>query len=321
MLSSGFQLEWLTRDTFDTYLLFAPASIDQAPSICCPLRRWQHAGCHALGVSFLGLPIGLLLLQTRGSVLNRSAEVISLAIAESFRRRGLATRLLEATVQACTAAGISLLSLSYPIDNNFAEVMARLCSVEKGWQPTGGTVLYHCSTGDVPAFLNTLRPYSHRLIRRTQLSCVPYMNVTAMQLLKAQLKLRPPKWAVPQLPDARDSGWGTLDPACSQALMQGSELVGWCLCHRISSDAHRISIAYIAESLQSQGHLVIPIIETVNELAKMSEKVSPGMEHSLYFGVRTENKPMVRFSERRIQPHARTTTKTTEMTHRLRQVT
>jgi GNAT superfamily N-acetyltransferase len=313
MLNSAFQFEWLSSETIEPFKLLAPTGLDQALALRGPLNRWQAPGCHALGVQLLGIPVGLLLLQTRGSIWKRTAEAISLAIAEPFRRRGLATRMIENVVQSCKAAGIRCLSLSYPLAHPFEQAMARLCRPENGWQHAGGTLLYRCRTAEVPAFLESLRPFSRRLWDRHALSCVPYVEISPLQLLKAQLRLRPPGWAIPQMPQRRDSGWGALDPERSQALMQGADLVGWCLCHRISSATHRISIAYVAESLQAQGCLIIPVMQTVDAIARLSPGLPSGQDHAICFGVRVENQPMIRFSERRIRPFSRSTTQTVEM--------
>jgi GNAT superfamily N-acetyltransferase len=313
MLNTALRLEWLTTDTLLPYRPLAPAGLDERLGVLGPLRRWQGQGCHALGVNLLGLPLGLLLLQTRGPRWNRTAEAISLAVAERFRRQGMATRLLETALQACRTVGIRSISLSYPVGQATEPAMARLCQQERGWQAVGGTVLYSCRVAEVPAFLASLRPFGERLTSQAQLTCVPYGSLSAMQLLRAQQSLRPPAWAAPPLPRAGTTGWGTLDLERSQGLLDGGALVGWCLCHRISSTAHRITIAYVAESLQSRGCLVLPVMKAVEALVIPTPLVSYGPEHGIRFGVRLDNGPMLRFAERRILPFAQSITQTMEM--------
>lgn len=313
MLNTALRLDWLTAETLLPYRPLAPAGIDAQLEVLGPLRPWQRQGCHALGVNLLGLPLGLLLLQTRGTRWGRTAEVISLAVAERFRRQGLATRLLDTVLQACDAARIRLISLSYPLGQSSEPAMARLCHPARGWQAVGGTVLYSCRVAEVPAFLASLRPFAERLATQAPLTCVAYGSLAGAQLRRAQSRLRPPRWATPPLPKSTASGWGALDLECSQALVLGGAVVGWCLCHRISSTAHRITIAYVAENLQSRGFLVLPVLGAVQALATPTSGVAYGPDHGIRFGVRLDNGPMIRFAERRIQPFAQAITQTTEM--------
>jgi GNAT superfamily N-acetyltransferase len=317
-LQSGLQLEWLTSQTLDRFRPFLPAGLDGQVHLQGKPRFWQAPGCYGLAVSLLGLPLGLLLVQIRGPFWGRNAEVISLMVAERFRRRGLATWLLDTAQKALAKAGCRELRLSYPKMEEIEPAMLRLCADERGWQAAGGTLLYSCNVGDVPAFLASLSSYNDRLLAAWPLACIAYGDLTEQQLRRSLRRLKPPGWAHPPLPKTTEEGWGQLDPQLSKGLLLGDELVGWCLCHRISGTAHRITVAYVGEAYQSKGWMVVPLLKTVAAVEAWNASTDRNPDHGIRFGIRDENIAMLRFAERRIKPFAIKATLTVERVKRLR---
>ena len=307
-VTAALELKWLSNATMEPYQALLPEGTGSQLQIQGEPRRWQEAGRHALAINLLGLPLGLILMQTKGPPWSRNAEVISLVVAERFRRRGLGRQLLESARQSLANAGCRQLQLAYPQREEVEAAMVRLCAPERGWRPAGNTVLYSCSTAEVPSFVASLKPVELRLKAGVQLTCINYGDLSERQFRQARQHLKPPDWAKPPQPGRPSECWGELDATISQGLLLNDALVGWCLCHRIASKSHRITVAYVGEAYQRKGWMVIPVLKTVEALATWNAQTGNNPEHGIRFGVRGDNKEMIEFAERRIKPYARKTT-------------
>jgi GNAT superfamily N-acetyltransferase len=238
-------------------------------------------------------------------------------VAERFRRRGLATHLLDNTRATLAKAGCRELRLAYPKSEALEPAMLKLCSNERGWQPSDGTVLYSCTVAEVPAFVASLKPYVDRFTALAPLHCIAYRDLNAQQVRQAVRQWKPPYWAVPPIPGERSDGWGTFDDLISQGLLLNDALVGWCLCHRISETAHRMTVAYVGETFQRKGWMMLPVLKAVQTLEDWNAQQGKNPDHGIRFGVQAKNKAMIHFAERRIKPFALKTTLTVERVTKL----
>ena len=119
------------------------------------------AGLHkdelvAAGLTFAGLPAALAV--GRLSNARPGLELLSLVVAEPFRRLGLARQLLAWLQAEARRLGWLSLNLSYPLGHGSTPAMTRLTAPNLGWQRSPGLRLIHLDRAGGQALVTRLAP-------------------------------------------------------------------------------------------------------------------------------------------------------------------
>jgi ribosomal protein S18 acetylase RimI-like enzyme len=94
-----------------------------------------------------------------------------------------------------------------------------------------------------------------------------------------------------------DSG-EPLEPITSLALRRRGETVGWFLTHRLAPDTVRYTSQWVREDCRASGCAVGLLAAAIRR-----QVAALGLDSRVVFAVRVENRPMVRFLERRLRPY------------------
>lgn len=162
------------------------------------------------------------------------AQLLSLKVAPTWRRRGIGRGLLRGLMQFLVSEGVGLLTVRYratPLTTAALEPMlARL-----GWEaPRTEFVLLEGRAARLAAV-----GWADRHPIQAPYSLLPWGRLTPEQLrvasaLEAPLELLPPQADQPQP-----------DPFLSLALLHGQAPVGWLLVHRVGNDSVRYSSLFV----------------------------------------------------------------------------
>ena len=149
--------DWLTPDQTCAYTGLTTEALALAlPTITVPNHEPAPATkLHAAGTSFAGLPAALAVVRcSSGSAL----EVLSLVVAEPFRRLGLAGNMLAWLGREAQWLHCSTLILSFPSDHSSSATMERLTSHSQGWSHAPGLRLVHFDRKGLEALLERVDP-------------------------------------------------------------------------------------------------------------------------------------------------------------------
>jgi hypothetical protein len=218
-------------------------------------------------------------------------------------------------------AGCRQLRLSYPKTEEAEDAVLALCAPKRGWVESSKTLLYSCESANIEEFVSSLKRYGDRMYSKSPLQCITYEDLTDDQIRQAVRHLNPPSWAWPPKPHQKTEGIGILDGQISQGLLMNNTLVGWCICHRITDKAHRITNAYVGTCYQHKGWMLLPILRSLEVLKEKINSADKKPEHNIRFGIQRENKQMIDFAEKRIKPFSKNTTETVELTKELQDYT
>jgi GNAT superfamily N-acetyltransferase len=248
---------------------------------------------HAAGSSFAGLPAALAVVRcSSGSTL----EVLSLVVAEPFRRLGLASNLLSWLRSEAQELHCSSLILSYPNDHANTQVMERLTPPGQGWCHSPGLRLVHLDRKGLEALLKRVNPVAKQCLRSNRFRMVAWGALSAPQRRQLMAVDKVPPWAKPDHAEIGDA-LGAIDPAVSQVLLDQEQPAGWLLAHSVGSSRIRVTAWWIRPGLQGRGlglMLLKPAIATALQ------------RHPAYsvcsFGIAADNLSMQRLSRRQLEP-------------------
>jgi GNAT superfamily N-acetyltransferase len=255
----------------------------------------------AAGQTFAGLPASLAVgrLTSRGDL-----EILSLVVAEPFRRLGLATQLLAWLEAEAKRLGKPTMVLTYPLHQPGSEAMARLTAPQRGWVHNPGLRLVHLDRAGGERLLERLTPVVARWSTAERYRLMPWSALDAN--LQHQLDQRPhvPTWARP-LSGQVDGPLGTCETCISQALLDRNDIIGWLLADRVGEALLRINSWWMESSHQGSG-LALLLLHRALTLTLAAQPVIRGGS----FGVSAENRRMLALSHRCLEPLATRTVNT-----------
>ena len=126
-------------------------------------------------------------------------EILSLAVKKPWRRQGVATSLLQASIQFAKGAGLCGCSIDHPIGSDFTEALGRLVSEEKGWEVYSESILVTAdfTTPEIFDLQKRLQSTSLRQQRQWGWHVEPYPSALTSALKARLLDPNIPKWARP----------------------------------------------------------------------------------------------------------------------------
>ncbi len=200
-----------------------------------PLFRSQlaEAGTLAIGAACAGQPVGLALARA-----GREAELLSIAVAGPWRRRGVAGRLLAELEVRLAACGSERLSAVWIAGQPSTPAVERLLA-RRGFAPPQPRMLV--CRARLARLAESPFVAGRRAPRRGRV--VGWDELTAPQrdALRASTRdpARCPDWARPFFEEER------IEAACSVALEDDGAVLGWMIAHRIAPDTVRYSRLYV----------------------------------------------------------------------------
>jgi len=295
-------IQWLDEEQLETYQQLLPRGLeDQLKHLRSP-TFFRHTGVFVLGCSLFNLPVGACLIQIQ--LINRKqiAEIISIAVGKIFQGKGFGSLLMRELIQRLKRFHIEQLEISIPSSSEHYQQLSELTNSTKGWIEKGSTTLYSIPTRLNPEFQAKFTSINARHSKHYKISFVALPN-NNQKLKLLNRKLQAPGWA--ELPiDNAGKGytpWGTFERNLSCLLKVNNDVMGWCICHRISSYSHRITVAYVDSSLQKKGLMMLVICEAVQRIYQFAVDNSLLHQHTTKFGVLSTNPKMLRVAERHLE--------------------
>ena len=286
---------WLTAEDAHAYSGLTTEALALAlPTITIPnLEGATATKIHAAGSKFAGLPAAFAVVRcSSGSAL----EILSLVVAEPFRRLGLASNLLAWLGNEAQQLHCSSLILSYPRDHANTQAMERLTPTRQGWSHEPGLRLVHLDRKGLEALLERVNPIGVQCKRSKRFRVVAWsaLSPPQHQLLNAVEQV--PQWARPNHSGNSDE-LGAIDSAVSQVLLDQEQPMGWLLAHRVGRSRIRVTAWWIRPGLQGRGFglmLLKPAIAKALQCQPIYTVCS--------FGIASDNVSMLRLSRKQLEP-------------------
>ncbi|WP_019503693.1 GNAT family N-acetyltransferase [Pleurocapsa sp. PCC 7319] len=241
----------------------------------------------AIGISIAGKPIGLGIAETQA---DKSAQVLSLFVAQAYRHQGFGTALLTRLEQELYLEGCKSVEFVYTTGQTTTSTVEHLLD-KCGWSsPQPRRVICKASTHEM-----SNAPWMRR---RWQLpasySIFPWVKITPRERSLIQ-EQEVKSWIHPDLiPFKYEEG---LEPINSVGLRYKGQVVGWLINHRTAPDTIRYSCSYIRPDLQKLGRITFLYIKAVQLQAAAN----------IPFGIWTiplEHTSMVNFAKKHMKPYS-----------------
>jgi GNAT superfamily N-acetyltransferase len=261
-------------------------------AIRCARLTYQHlrpllAQCavapHAVGLvaEHQGVPVGLVL----GTCTPPQSQILSLYVAPAFRRRGIATRLLQAFEDLVTHDGAQTITAGFPEQVDTAKALLSAC----GWPvPRVAARIYTCERERMLQWPGLSWPAP-----RPPLTFCPVVPIAAD--LKATIDQGYNRWypayLYPYHPLDR------LDPDSSLFLTttDGSPQ-GWCVAQRVATDTLLYHGVFVRDEIRHLGQGPTLIAEAIRR--QLAGRVQKGM-----FAVRADNRGMQKLVDKWLMPY------------------
>ena len=247
----------------------------------------------AAGQTFAGLPAAMAVVRQSPDA---ALEVISLAVAEPFRRLGLARQLLLWLQAEALRLGFTSLSLSYPLAHGSTAAMERLTA---GWQHSPGLRLVHSDRAGGAALVQRITPLAARWLRSGRFSLVRWQAMGGdLRCRLEQRQQQAPPWAWPA---AADTALVQRDDQISQVLLDRDAVIGWLIAHRVGRSLFRVTQWWVAPEWQGRGVALVLLHQAVADaLLAQPEYLS------ISFGVAAGSEEMLQICRRHLEPLAST---------------
>lgn len=247
----------------------------------------------AAGQTFAGLPAAMAVVRQSPDA---ALEVISLAVAEPFRRLGLARQLLLWLQAEALRLGFMSLSLSYPLAHASTAAMKRLTAA---WQHSPGLRLVHLDRAAAAALVQRLSPLALRWLRSGRFSLVSWQAMGADLRCRLQQRLeQAPSWAWPA---SADTALGQRDDQISQVLLDHDVVIGWLIAHRVGRSLFRVTQWWVAPDWQGRGVALVLLHQAVADALLAQPVYLSGS-----FGVAAASEEMLQICRRHLEPLAST---------------
>ena len=249
----------------------------------------------AAGIWFAAQPAALAILHPGQ---NMSVEVISLVVADSYRRLGLASELLGWIKDQSLMRGWVGVSLSFALSHPFAAAMRRLTSAQQGWRHSEGLRVIHFDRLGAERLVQRLEPLVLRLQRSARFSMISWGDSpTDMQRLMGERLLGLQSAASPQL--YVDGLCASLDHSISTVLLIDGSPSGWLMAHCIDRSLFRVTHWWVTPEWRGKGIGLLLLCRAVREFIR-----ADGVYDFGCFSVSPANSAMLHLCRRQIEPLA-----------------
>ena len=295
------------------------------PSLA-PKRHLVAGAVMAWGVRLKNEPAGLLLatvglwseadkgLPARAPQ-KFALEVMSLAVGRPFRRRGIATCLLDAASTWTERQGLAAILITMPLHRPSTAAMERLTASIGGWEDKPGIILATLTSPQkMEPLLRRFQRIAQRHQARMRYQISPYPSELSPALRRRVEDSSLPGWAQPVDPAADGFGDAPLDRSYSRLLWRADELIGWLVCHRPQQDLLRYTIGWVDEAWRERGGLFVLLADVIAEAHFQCRSRSDAHDHGAIqaqqgapiargcFGFQAANYRMLELSEKYFRP-------------------
>lgn len=238
----------------------------------------------AVGAVEQEAPAGLAVARLGGN--GQPADVLSIAVAEPWRGRGVGTSLLHELDRLLQAAGCPGARVVYATPRAGQVALERLLA-RCGWPEAHPRMLLAQATPrllEAPGFRWARLARGYSVIRWTELPASDRATIDAL----------------PDLPDTLRPGQYERDLAedTSLGLRRGDDVVGWLLTHRVSAVAIRYTALYVHAAHRSRGAGLALAVEAGRRQVSALGPRTVGL-----FGVWADNTGMAAFVRTRLGPY------------------
>ena len=260
-------------------------------------------------------PIGFLLASINHNTYEEDSQwksalsILSLAVKKPWRKQGVATSLLQASIQFAKSAGFSGCSIDQPVGTNFAEALDRLISKEKGWQVLSESILVTAdfTTPEIIDLQQRLQRASQHQQRQWGWHVEQYPSALTPALKSRLHDPNLPSWAYP-IDLSRLSAIDQFSANHSRILRVGNDAVGWLISYKAGKDLIRYGKVWVDPLWQKRGGLVALLTDAVQsahfpKLYKGSAQLSSSLSYKRgCFNFSRNNLAMKAFSENHFRP-------------------
>ena len=250
----------------------------------------------AAGVSFAGLPVGLIV--GRVSAERADLELLSLVVAEPFRCLGFAKQLLNWLRAEAIRLGWASLSLSYPLEHPCTPAMSRLTDSQMGWRRLPGLRLVHLDRAGGQLLVERLAALAARWEGCDRFELIRWQSLLPEHHYQLDCMAATPGWSRP-LQQAPEAPIGRQDDAISQVLFDHGRPAGWLIAHRMGSALFRVSQWWVEPALQGRGVALILLKKAVADALEAQPLYEAGC-----FGVAPASHAMLLLCHRYLEPLA-----------------
>ncbi len=242
-------------------------------------------------------------------------EVMSVAVRQPFRRRGIATSLMGAASVWAKKQGLAAILTTMPLHRPGTAAIERLTASKGGWDDKPGIILATlASSPKVEPLLRRFQRVAQRYRIRMGYDIGPYPNELTPALKQRVGDASLPAWAQPIEPSTGVFGDAPFDRNYSRLLWQADKVIGWLVCHRPQQDLLRYTSGWVDEPWQRRGGLFVLLADVI-EAAHFQVKPRsnpPGdgayqMQQGIpvargCFGFKEDNYLMLELSEKHLRP-------------------
>lgn len=250
----------------------------------------------AAGITFAGLPAALVV--GRLSSTRAGLVLLSLVVAEPFRRMGLATQLLHWLCAEARRLGWPSLSLSYPLGHASTGPMIRLTDSQLGWLRMPGLRLVHLDRTGGQALVERLEPLAAHWQRSGRFRLRRWQSLSPEQQHQLDILPTTPGWASTSQ-GRLDGPLGKHDGEISQVLFDNERPVGRLIAHRVGHSLFRVSQWWVEPALQGNGVSLVLLKQAIADALETQPRYRAGC-----FGVAAASGAMLVLCQRYLEPLA-----------------
>jgi GNAT superfamily N-acetyltransferase len=215
-------------------------------------------------------------------------ELLSLYVAPSVQRRGVANMLMEAIENAIHELGFGKIETAYMAGIRNSEYVERLLTRRQWSVPKTNLLVFKFSLRTVMESL----PWLGRYTRGNRFEFFPWAEMTEADIERLKASNRATAW----IPESVQP-WDVFDlPAIEQASSIGvrydGEVVGWVITHQLDNDTIRFTRSFIRRDFARRAR----IVPAWHESMRLADKA--GFQRGV-FAVSTEDQIILQFAMRR----------------------
>jgi GNAT superfamily N-acetyltransferase len=239
----------------------------------------------AIGVALKGQPVGLVLAEYQKD--RHHANVLSLVIAQDYRRQGLGTGLLIQIEELLKEQGCKQIDFIYDL-NLTTPIIERMLD-RQSWMP-GSIYGFQCLTNRE---MIEQAPFLNRYTLPSKYTIFAWADLTTEEQTK--IKHQDNGLIYPDELCPFREGW-VIAPS-SVGLRYKDEVIGWNIVHQLTSDYVSFSARFVKADFRSIGLGIHLLAASINRQGT-DKNVDDGM-----FMILKDNVAMVKFMNRHMSPY------------------
>jgi hypothetical protein len=137
-------------------------------------------------------------------------------------------------------------------------------------------------------------PWLDRYTLPDEFTIFPWAELTAQERQTIEQRQQVESWYPPVLTPFQEED--RLEPLNSLGLRYQGQVVGWMITHRVAPDTIQYTSLFIQQEFQQLGRTIALIAEAIKR------QIAGGVPYGIFM-IDVENKTMVKFFRRRLQPY------------------